>query len=196
MLTRAAADGGESAGPGLRGTLRAIPAFLIPAGTLVPLLLRYGVTGFDRPKALAPAALGAGLLGPYTLAFELISVVLLAAMRKIIVPHPSRNLDFDFLYRAVGRGFVKLVSVPTAAVDNVWTDVYAKIGLRGLLAAGRGTSLFDGKGIDGVIDGSARGVREGGGATVARAQTGRIQDYLAAAVALGLLLFAAVWFLG
>jgi len=117
-------------------------------------------------------------------------------MRKIIVPHPSRNLDFDFLYRAIGRGFVKLVSVPTAAVDNVWTDVYAKIGLRGLLAAGRGTSLFDGKGIDGVIDGSARGVREGGGATVARAQTGRIQDYLAAAVALGLLLFAAVWFLG
>ena len=85
MLTHAAADGGESAGPGLRGTLRAIPAFLIPAGTLVPLLLRYGVTGFDRPKALAPAALGAGLLGPYTLAFELISVVLLAAMAGAVM---------------------------------------------------------------------------------------------------------------
>jgi len=85
MLTRAAADGGEADGPGLRGTLRAIPAFLIPAGILVPLLLLHGVTGFDRPKDISPAALGAGLLGPYTLAFELISVVLLAAMAGAVM---------------------------------------------------------------------------------------------------------------
>ncbi len=116
-------------------------------------------------------------------------------MRKIIPPHPSRNLDFDFLYRAIGNGFVKLVSVPAAAIDNVWTDVYEKIGLKALIEAGWGTSVFDGKVIDGVLDGSARGVREGGGAAVARSQTGRLQDYLAAAVAVGLAVFAAVWFL-
>jgi NADH:ubiquinone oxidoreductase subunit 6 (subunit J) len=85
MLTRAAADGGEAEGPGLRGTLRAIPAFLVPAGTLVPFLALCGVTGFDRPKDVSPAALGAGLLGPYTLAFELISVVLLAAMAGAVL---------------------------------------------------------------------------------------------------------------
>ena len=85
MLTRAAADGGEAAGPGLRGTLRAIPAFLIPAGTLMPFLLLRGVTGLSRPKDVSPAALGAGLLGPYTLAFELISVVLLAAMAGAVL---------------------------------------------------------------------------------------------------------------
>jgi multicomponent Na+:H+ antiporter subunit D len=117
-------------------------------------------------------------------------------MRKIIPPHPSRNLDFDFLYRWIGRGFVKVVSFPAAAIDNVWTDVYEKVGLRGLLVAAFGTNVFDGKVIDGVLDGSARGVREVGGAAVARSQTGRIQDYLAAAVAVGLLIFAAVWFLG
>jgi multicomponent Na+:H+ antiporter subunit D len=115
-------------------------------------------------------------------------------MRRIIPPHPSRNLDFDFLYRAIGRGFVKLVSVPTAAVDNIWTDVYARVGLRGLLGLGHATNVFDGKVIDGVLDGSARIVREDGGATVARAETGRLQDYLAAAVALGLLIFVIVWF--
>jgi multicomponent Na+:H+ antiporter subunit D len=117
-------------------------------------------------------------------------------MRKIIPPHPSRNLDFDFLYRAIGRGFVKLVSFPAAAVDNVWTDVYEKIGLRGLIGLARGTNVFDGKVIDGVLDGSARSVREDGGAAVARTQTGRLQDYLAAAVALGLVIFVAVWFIG
>ena len=85
MLTRASANGGEAAGPGLRGTLRAVPAFLIPAGILVPLLFLRGVAGFDRPKDIAPAALGAGLLGPYTLPFELISVVLLAAMAGAVM---------------------------------------------------------------------------------------------------------------
>jgi multicomponent Na+:H+ antiporter subunit D len=114
-------------------------------------------------------------------------------MRRIIPPHPSRNWDFDFLYRAIGRGFIKLVSVPVAAVDNIWTDVYARVGLRGLLGLGRGTNFFDGKVIDGVLDGSARAVREDGGASVARLQTGRIQDYLAAAVALGLIVFVIIW---
>ena len=117
-------------------------------------------------------------------------------MRKIIPPHPSRNLDFDFLYRLVGRGFVKLVSFPAAAIDNVWTDVYEKIGLKALIEAGLGTSVFDGKVIDGVLDGSARSVREVGGAGVARTQTGRLQDYLAAAVTIGLVIFAIVWFVG
>ncbi len=115
-------------------------------------------------------------------------------LRKIIPPHPSRNLDFDILYRIIGRGFVKLVSVPAAAVDNVWTNVYEKIGLRGLLGAGRGTSVFDTKVIDGILDGSAASVRDDGGAAMAQTETGRLQDYLAAAVALGFLIFAAVWY--
>ncbi|KAF5032372.1 hypothetical protein DSECCO2_617960 [anaerobic digester metagenome] len=91
---------------------------------------------------------------------------------------------------------MKLVSFPAAAIDNVWTDVYEKIGLKALIEAGLGTSVFDGKVIDGVLDGSARSVREVGGAGVARTQTGRLQDYLAAAVTIGLVIFAIVWFVG
>ncbi len=126
------------------------------------------------------------LLGFTGLAFYL--------MRNIIAPHASRNLDFDYIYRLVGKWFLRLISAPTAAVDNVWTDVYAKIGLRALLGAGRGTDRFDGAVIDGILDGSAQGVRDVGGAAVARTQTGRLQDYLAAAVVVGLLVFLAVWF--
>jgi multicomponent Na+:H+ antiporter subunit D len=113
--------------------------------------------------------------------------------RKIMAPHPSRNLDFDVLYRLIGRGFIKLVSVPAAFVDNIWTEVYARVGLRGLLSIGRGTNAFDGKVIDGILDGSARAVREDGGASLARLQTVRIQDYLAAAVALGAIVFVLAW---
>jgi len=85
MLTRASSDGGESEEGGLAATLRGILVFLVPAGILVPFLAVYGVTGFPTPKNVSPDQLGAGLLGPYTLAFELISVVLLAAMAGAVL---------------------------------------------------------------------------------------------------------------
>ncbi len=85
MLTRASAEGGEAEGPGLAGSLRAIPAFLVPAGLLVPFLAIYGAPGFSTPKNVGPEQLGAGLLGAYTLPFELISVVLLAAMAGAVL---------------------------------------------------------------------------------------------------------------
>ena len=44
MLTRASADGGEGDGPGKRGLLRAIPAFLVPTALMVIMLSVYGVT--------------------------------------------------------------------------------------------------------------------------------------------------------
>ncbi len=85
MLTRAAADGGEADGPGFAGSVRAILAFLVPAGILVPFLAVHGATGFPTPRNVSPEQLGAGLLGPYTLSFELISVVLLAAMAGAVL---------------------------------------------------------------------------------------------------------------
>jgi len=60
MLTSASAD---CTGPGLRGGLRAIPAFLLPTILLVHLLFRYRVAGADMPKNIPVADLGAGLLG-------------------------------------------------------------------------------------------------------------------------------------
>jgi NADH-quinone oxidoreductase subunit J len=85
MLTHASADGGESAGPGRRGALRAIVASLFPTVLLVIMLRIYGVTGYETPKNIPVAALGTGLLGAYTLPFELISVVLLAAIAGAVL---------------------------------------------------------------------------------------------------------------
>ncbi len=85
MLTRASADGGEAGGPGWAGSLRGLFVVLVPVGILTPFLAVYGTAGFPTPKNVDPAQLGAGLLGPYTLAFELISVVLLAAMAGAVL---------------------------------------------------------------------------------------------------------------
>jgi multicomponent Na+:H+ antiporter subunit D len=113
-------------------------------------------------------------------------------MRNVLHPKPGRNLDFDVLYRIIGRWFYRLVSVPLGFLDGLWNDVYEKVGLKGLWQTAMGTIVFDTKGIDGVLDGSARGVRGFGGVT-GRLQTGRLQDYLTGVAALGLAIFALVW---
>jgi NADH-quinone oxidoreductase subunit J len=52
---------------------------------LLIILRVYGVTGANTPKEIPVAALGSGLLGPYTLPFELISIVLLAAVAGAVL---------------------------------------------------------------------------------------------------------------
>jgi len=76
MLTEA---GAEDVGPNKRGLLRAGLASAAPTTFLLLLLARYGEAGSTHPQEVATAALGTSLLGPYTLAFELISIALLAA---------------------------------------------------------------------------------------------------------------------
>jgi multicomponent Na+:H+ antiporter subunit D len=63
------------------------------------------------------------------------------------------------------------------------------------MKAAGGSVWFDKSAIDGVVDGTAVGVRRIG-RTATGAQTGRLQDYLAAAILLGLAIFALVWFTG
>lgn len=115
-------------------------------------------------------------------------------MRKVITPHAGRNLDFDFLYRAVGNTFVAVFAKPLAFIDDIWNEVYRWVGLQGLMGAARGASVFDRKGIDTVVDGTAYAVR-GTGRRATRIQTGRIQDYLAWMTITALLVFVLVWWL-
>ena len=84
---------------------------------------------------------------------------------------------------------------PISKVDDFWTEVYRTAGLRTLIDLGAGTSWFDKKGIDTVVDGSAYTVRNLG-RVGAKAQTARLQDYLAFAAVLGLGIFALVWYFG
>ncbi|MDR1309254.1 MAG: Na(+)/H(+) antiporter subunit D, partial [Deltaproteobacteria bacterium] len=125
------------------------------------------------------------LLGFSGLAFYL--------MRKVIAPHKALNLDFDWFYRLVGRAVIFLVSRPLAAIDGVWTLVWDKAGVRTLRGLGLLSSWFDRAAIDGVVDGSAKGVK-GLGSLAALLQNGRLQHYLGLMVVLGLLVFAFFWY--
>lgn len=115
-------------------------------------------------------------------------------MRKVLTPHPQRNMDFEALYIIIGQAFVALVSRPVARLDSLWSEFYQRVGLRLLLFLGRITSWFDRQGIDFVIDNAAIGARQGGG-ILTGVQTGRLQDYLALTIALAAGLALLVWWL-
>ena len=113
-------------------------------------------------------------------------------MRKVLAPHPQRNMDFEALYIIIGQAFVALVSRPVARLDSLWSEFYQRVGLRLLLFLGRITSWFDRQGIDFVIDNAAIGARQGGG-ILTGVQTGRLQDYLVLTIALAAGLALLVW---
>jgi len=85
MLARASAQGDEGAGPGILASLRAFLAFAVPMGVLGLTAFLAPPAGVMVPQEVAPAKLGQALLGEYTLPFELISIVLLAAMAGAVL---------------------------------------------------------------------------------------------------------------
>ena len=126
------------------------------------------------------------LLGFSGLAFYL--------LRNVITPHEGLNLDFDFFYRLIGAGALLLICRPLAWIDDRWTEAYRVIGLRGLMATAMGSSWFDRKCIDGIVDGSAYSVMHLGrfGAAL---QNGDLQRYLGLTVILALSAFGLFWYL-
>lgn len=138
---------------------------------------------------------------PYT-AWHLLQAFLLlgftglgfVVLRKIIVPHAQRNVDFEYLYILFGRMFLSLFSRPFAAIDAVWSSVYRTLGLRGLVGSAALSAIFDRKGIDTVVDGTAYSVRSVGRG-VSFIQNGKLQTYASAAILAGLGVYALVWVL-
>jgi len=61
-----------------------------------------------------------------------------------------------------------------------------------MMASAFGSSVFDRKGIDGVVDGSAYGTA-GVGRFTAGLQSGKLQQYAAATILLALGVFTAYW---
>lgn len=105
------------------------------------------------------------------------------------------NLDLDYFYRLLGRLVLALFSRPLAAIDTAWSEAYRVVGLGVLMATAKASAIFDKKGIDGVVDGSARAVR-GIGRISAKSQNGFLQDYLAATAVASLFVFGLVWYFG
>ena len=112
----------------------------------------------------------------------------------VIKPLPARNLDFDILYRFVGNAFVAGFTRPLAAMDDIWTQVYRRVGLAALMGSARSAFVFDRQAIDTAVDGTASTVHAMSRFFL-RIQTGRLQDYLAWMTVAATLVFALVWWL-
>jgi multicomponent Na+:H+ antiporter subunit D len=104
-------------------------------------------------------------------------------MVKKLTPKPKINLDLDWFYRKGARVFMWFALRPVLSSDGWANDVYRRIGLRLTMALAKAISWFDWEGIDWTIDGSARGVVEGGN-RLRSLMTGKIQHYIGGAVAL------------
>lgn len=104
-------------------------------------------------------------------------------MVKKLKPEPKINLDLDWFYRKGARVLIWIASRPVLSSDNWINDVYRRIGLRLTMALAKAISWFDWEGIDWTIDGSARGVLEGGN-RVRSLMTGKIQHYIGGALVL------------
>ncbi len=85
MLAHASPDGDEAAPASIWEYVRSGLVFIVPVGVVALTATVFPVDSMPLPKQIGPEALGEGLLGPYTLAFELISVVLLAAMAGAVL---------------------------------------------------------------------------------------------------------------
>ncbi len=93
---------------------------------------------------------------------------------KKLAPEPTISIDLDWFYRKSGRGFLYLAKGPIQWVDTGVSEFYRLIGLAPLMITARFWSWFDWHGIDGVVDGTARSVKNIGG-VLRRAQTGQVQ---------------------
>jgi len=85
MLTRADAGGEEAASAPIRQNVLALLAVTVVGGVLSWLVLTRPVVSTGVPVEVSIEKLGLGLLGPYGLAFELISVVLLVSMAGAVL---------------------------------------------------------------------------------------------------------------
>ncbi|PLX48329.1 MAG: Na(+)/H(+) antiporter subunit D [Desulfobulbaceae bacterium] len=104
-------------------------------------------------------------------------------MLSKLTPEAKISIDLDWFYRKGGGLFMWVDRVVFQTVDNWVGRVWDKLGILPLMTVSRFWSWFDWHGIDGVVDGVARGVR-GIGGQVRRLQFGQIQYniYFAATV--------------
>ena len=109
---------------------------------------------------------------------------------KQLKPTATISLDMDWFYRMGGRAVQWLVSKPLQAVDTWVGELYRVCGLAWLMASARVSAWFDGRIIDGVVDGLARSVR-GAGDRLRHVQTGQLQFNIFSAVAVLVVLLLA-----
>ena len=158
-------------------------------GTFTPFLysmLPYQDIPFYRPY------------GSYHLS-ETLQILALTGLGFMLLKHkikarPTISLDLDWFYRRGGMAFLWIAKNPIQWFDTIWGKAYRVVGLYSLMTTARFWSWFDWHGIDGLLDGSARGVRSVGKRVALVFQRGQIQQTICYAVSfVALLLIAFIW---
>lgn len=103
-------------------------------------------------------------------------------MRKLMAPKDKTNLDVDWFYRKGIPKLMKIAHNPISPVNEWISELYRVVGYRIALTVASVSSTFDRVVIDGIVDGIAWKVRHTGDA-VRKVQTGKLQQYIALAVA-------------
>jgi multicomponent Na+:H+ antiporter subunit D len=106
---------------------------------------------------------------------------------KPLQPTATISLDMDWFYRMGGRAVQWFVDKPAQAVDTWVGELYRVCGLAWLMVTARASAWFDGRVIDGVVDGFARSVR-GAGDRLRHLQSRQLQLNILGAVAVIVLL--------
>jgi multicomponent Na+:H+ antiporter subunit D len=101
---------------------------------------------------------------------------------KKLVPLPTISLDMDWFYRMGGRAVARIARGPVQAADTFVGECYRRFGLAWMMLAARDSARFDGRVIDGAVDGLALSVRSLG-RRLRRAQTSQMQFNIVCAVA-------------
>ena len=114
--------------------------------------------------------------------------------KERILARPTISLDLDWFYRRGGQLVLWLARNPIQWIDTMWGEAYRVLGLFPLMTTARFWAWFDWHGIDGLLDGSARGVRSLGRLLAKVMQRGQIQQTLAYTVTfVALALIAFIW---
>jgi len=100
----------------------------------------------------------------------------------------------DFYNWFFVRGVMGLARAVAYRIEVIVDGLINRILPSGVFGLSRISVWFDQKGIDGVLDGTAYHVQNTGGGTLSRLQSGRIQEYLALAVVLALIICGVIWF--
>jgi multicomponent Na+:H+ antiporter subunit D len=101
---------------------------------------------------------------------------------KKLVPLPTISLDMDWFYRMGGRAVARMARGPVQAADTFVGECYRRFGLAWMMLAARASARFDGRVIDGAVDGLALAVRSLG-RRLRHAQTSQMQFNIVCAVA-------------
>ncbi len=125
------------------------------------------------------------------LAFTVVAFIFL---KQKLRARATISLDLDWFYRMGGRGFLWLAKNPIQWIDTAWGAAYRVVGLYTLMTTANFWSWFDWHAIDGVVDGSARCVRNLGRRISCILQQGQIQLTIYFSVTFAaILLMSYVW---